>query len=80
MESHSKWLEVFSTTSMTAGKTIERLRWLIARYGLPELLVSDNGEQFVLEEFSYFLTTSGILHLKIPPYHVATSGQGERYV
>ena len=55
MDSYSKWLEVFSMNSMTAGKTIERLRSLFARYGLPDILVSDNGGQSTSEEFSKFL-------------------------
>ena len=79
VDSYSKWLEVFSMNSMTAGKIIERLRLLIARYGLPEILVSDNGGQFVSEEFSNFLKTNGIQHIKIPPY-AATNRQAERYV
>ena len=80
VESYSKWLEVFSMNSMTAGKPIEGLSWLIARYGIPEHLISDIGGQFVSEEFSNFLKTNGILHLKISTYHAATSGKGERYV
>ena len=81
VDSYSKWLEVFSMNSMTAGKTIDRLLSLIARYGLPEILVSDNGGKFVSEEFSNFLKTNGIQHLKIPPYHAATTnGQAERHV
>ena len=80
VDSYSKWLEVYSMNSMTAGKTIDRLRSLFARYGLPDILVSDNGGQFVSEEFSKFLKTNGIRHLKIPPYHAATNGQAERYV
>ena len=66
--------------SMTTGKTIERLRSLFSRYGLPEIFVSDNGGQFVSEEFSKFLRKNGILHHKIPHYHATTNGQAERYV
>ena len=39
----------------TAGKTIEDLRAMFARFGLPKCLVSDNGPQFVLQEFTNFL-------------------------
>ena len=65
---------------MTVVKTIDCLRSSIARYGLPEILVSDNGGQFFSEEFSKFLKKNGIQHFKIPPYHAATNGQAERYV
>ena len=61
-------------------KTIERLRLLIARYELPEILVSDNGEQFSVEEFNNFLKTNGIWNLTIPPFHATTNGQAECYV
>ena len=80
VDSYSKWLEVLSMNSMTAGKTIERLRSLIARYRLPEILVSDNKGQFISEEFCKFLKKNDIRHRKVPPYHDATNGQAERYV
>ena len=60
VDSYSKWLEVLSMKSMTAGKTIERLHSLFARYGLPKILLSENGGQFTSEEFSKFLTKNGI--------------------
>ena len=60
MDCYSKWLEVFSLNSMTAGKTIERLHLLFARYGLPEIPVSGNGGQFTSEEFSKFIKKNGI--------------------
>ena len=41
--------------STTASKTIEALREVFARNGLPEQLVSDNGPQFIAEEFQLFL-------------------------
>ena len=52
---HSKWPEVIEMTSTTASKTITELRKLFSAYGLPEQLVSDNGPQFVSEEFGTFL-------------------------
>ena len=80
MDSYSKWLEAFSINSMTAGKTIEPMHLLFARYGLPEILVSDNGGKFTSAEFNKFLEKNGIRDRKIPPYHAATKGQAERYV
>ena len=52
VDAHSKWPEVQEMKSTTAAKTIEVLRHLFARFGLPEQLVSDNGPQFVAEEFA----------------------------
>ena len=43
VDAYSKWLEVTPMGSMTSLKTIEVLRSLFARYGIPEEVVSDNG-------------------------------------
>ena len=45
-----------------------KLRYLFVRYGLPEEHVSDNGPQFVSEEFDMFLKKNGIEHKPIPLY------------
>ena len=54
IDSHSKWLEVFVMSSTTSIKTIDTLKSLFARYGLPEQIVSDNGPQFTSDEFKSF--------------------------
>ena len=43
----SKWPEVHYMSYTTASKTIQVLRSIFARYGIPEQLVSENGPQFV---------------------------------
>ena len=80
VDSHSKWLEVLPMTVITSTATITVLRNLFAAYGLPMELVSDNGPQFVSEEFEVFLRSNGVKHSRSPPYHPATNGQAERYV
>ena len=49
---YSKGLEVIPMGSMTSLKTTEVLRLVFARYRIPEEVVSDNGPQLALEEFS----------------------------
>ena len=51
VDTHSKWLEVVKMASTTTEKTLDVLRNMFARYGLPEQIVSDNGPQFVSKEF-----------------------------
>ncbi|KAK3739921.1 hypothetical protein QZH41_004932 [Actinostola sp. cb2023] len=80
VDAHSKWPEVFATSSTTATKTIDLLSVLFAAYGLPEELVSDNGPQFTSEEFGNFMKRNGITHTRTPPYHPASNGAAERYV
>ena len=80
IDSHSKWIEVIPTRLMTASKTIEILRNLFSSYGLPEVLVSDNGPGFVSKEFQRFTEANGIRHIVSPPYHPASNGAAERAV
>lgn len=80
LDSHSKWIEVEAMSSTTTEKTIDVLRALFARYGLPKELVSDNGPQFTAAAFTEFMNTNGIRHSKSAPYHPATNGAAERVV
>ena len=80
IDAHSKWPEIVEMRSTTAYKTIEELRKLCASYGLPEQVVSDNGPQFVSEEFAKFVKLNGIKHIKSAPYHPSTNGAAERLV
>ena len=43
VDSHSKWLEVEVMSTVTRESTIERLREMFSRYGVPQQMVSDNG-------------------------------------
>ena len=47
IDARSKWLEAFVMKSITTNKTIEILQHVFARYGFPEVVVSDNGTSFV---------------------------------
>ena len=80
VDAHSKWLEVVPMSTTTTEKTLDVLRSMFARYGLPEQLVSDNGPQFVSSEFERFMKENGIKHIRTSPYHPASNGEAERFV
>jgi hypothetical protein len=80
VDAHSKWPEVIPMTKTTATKTTQAFRTIFSRNGLPEQIVSDNGPQFVSEEFQQFTKLNGIIHIKSAPYHPATNGLAERFV
>ncbi|XP_060063528.1 uncharacterized protein K02A2.6-like [Ylistrum balloti] len=80
VDAHSKWPEVVQMGSTTASKTIEVLRCIFARNGIPQQLVSDNGPQFVSSEFQDFMRGNGIHHITSAPYHPRTNGLAERFV
>ena len=53
-----EWIEAFVTTSSTCTTVIEILCHIW--FGLPEMIVSDNGPRFVSEEFESFLVANGV--------------------
>ena len=52
----------------------------MARFGIPDVLVSDNGPPFNSHNFVDFLQKQGIKVSKSPPYNPASNGQAERLV
>ena len=76
----SKWPEVVMMQSTTSERTIEALREIFSRNRLCIQLVSDNGPQFISDEFQKFMKTNGIKHIRSVPFHPATNGQAEKFV
>ena len=64
----------------TAASMTAVLRELFAKYGMPVHCVSDRGSQFRSKEFTHFLKMSGVKHVRVAPYQVASNGLAERMV
>ncbi|KNC28095.1 hypothetical protein FF38_10582 [Lucilia cuprina] len=80
-DAYSKWLDVKITKSITAEATIALVDEVFANYGVPAMVVSDNGTNFSSEEFNKYLTAVGVrYHKYTAPYHPSTNGQAERSV
>lgn len=80
MDACSKWPEVYKVPSMTAETTVSKLRDYSSGYGLPRLLISDNGRQLVSEEFRHFYSVNHIKHNFSATYHLSTNGAAENAV
>ena len=80
IDAHSKWMEVYPMSSTSSSATIQQLIIVFAQFGLPETVVTDNGLCFTSEEFSKFLSSNGIVHIRSAPYHPSTNGLAERAV
>ena len=80
VDAHSKWIEAHVMSAITSTLTIQCLRRIFATFGLPEVIVTDNGPSLVSEEFEAWLKRNGIRHKTSPPYHPATNGLAERAV
>ena len=66
VDAKSKWLEVLAMSSTTAEATVQALRFVFSTHGLPEEIVSDNGPQFIVQEFKDFFKCNYIILLS---YH-----------
>ncbi|KAJ8338235.1 hypothetical protein SKAU_G00372010 [Synaphobranchus kaupii] len=77
---HSKWIDVYPTSSATSETTIEKLRQCFSTHGLPQMIVSDNGTCFTSAEFELFMQKNGIQHVTSAPFHPASNGLAERAV
>ncbi|KAK3100621.1 hypothetical protein FSP39_022706 [Pinctada imbricata] len=80
VDAHSKWPEVVPMKKTTSTNTIDALRSIFARFGLPSQIVSDNGPQFTSEEFKSFVKANIIKHITSALYHPSTNGLAERFV
>ena len=80
VDAYSKFPEVVKMTSATATVTIKALREMFSRYGLTDIIVSDNGPQFTASEFQQFCRNNGIMHRIFAAYKPLTNGQAERVV
>ena len=59
---------------------LKELRKLFSQFGLPLVIVSGLGPQFVSKEFDNFIRQNGMKHILIPAYHLASNGQAESLV
>ena len=80
VDAFSKWLEISISKTKTTDDTLRALREIIARFGVPRVIVSDNDQTFKSDKFENFCKGLGIFHQTSPPYHPASNGQVERYV
>ena len=70
----SKYPEILLTDSISSPRITSWLEEVFARFGNPEELVSDNGPQFVSDEFKAFLARKNIIHSLTAVYNPAQNG------
>ncbi|XP_075728639.1 uncharacterized protein LOC119176573 isoform X2 [Rhipicephalus microplus] len=80
VDAHSNWIEAIPVSRATANATVDSMRTLFSRFGLPRTIVTDNGTPFTGAEFAQFVQKNGIEHIRTPPYHPQSNGLAERAV
>lgn len=77
---YSNFWEVDHVTSTTANAVICKLKSYFARYGCPDVVVSDNGPQFDCKEFAKFASDWEFEHCPTSPYNSKANGKVEAAV
>ena len=76
----SNFFEVDKLSTTSATQVITKLRIHFARYGVPDVVVSDNGPQFACEEFKQFATRWQFSHVTSSPRYPQSNGKVENAV
>ena len=79
IDSFSGYPEILDTKDTTSGTIITWLKDLFAKQGLPDGILTDNGPQFVSEEFRTFLRDGDIHHYTSAVYNPRENGQVEAF-
>ena len=80
MDYYSRYIELALLKELNSLETIDHMKSIFARHGIPELLISDNGPQYASKEFKEFSTTYGFKHVTSSPKHAQANGAAERAV
>lgn len=66
--------------STTADKVVKALQSLFSRYDVPKLIVSDNGPQFISEEYEKFCKNNCITIIHSAQRHSRMNSMAERVI
>ena len=76
----SRYLEISHLPRITTSVVIGNIKNIFAHHGIPELLVTDNGRQFVAAEFQTFADQWRFRHITSSPYFPQANAEAERAV
>ncbi|XP_052799124.1 uncharacterized protein K02A2.6-like [Mya arenaria] len=75
---YSRYYEIYIIKTITSEKIIDCLEKMFIIHGLPVTITSDNGRQFVSDEFEKYLFENNIEHRRTTPLHPSANGEVER--
>ena len=77
---YSKFIEVIQINALTSKHIISTLQETFCRFGIPAVVVSDNGPQFASKEYREFANEYGFTPKYTSPQHPQSNGQAERAI
>ena len=76
----SDWIEVDLLPDTLSTTVVNHTKAHFSRYGVPEICHTDNGPQFISNEFKTFAEQYGFHHTRSAPYHPKGNGRAEAAV
>ena len=76
----SNFIEVSRLHTITTKAMVRELKTIFARFGMPEILVTDNGPQFASKEFEAFAKSWSFNHAITSPRYPHSNGKAENAV
>ena len=77
---YSNFFEVDRLYSKSSSEVITNMKAHIARYGIPNKLMSDNGPNFTSREFKLFSDSYSIEHITNSPTYAQSNGKAQNSV
>ncbi|XP_037558060.1 uncharacterized protein K02A2.6-like [Dermacentor silvarum] len=77
---YSRFFELEELCGTQTKHVVQFLSNLFARYGIPDILRSDNGPQYSSLEFLQFMSSWGVRHVTSSPHYAQSNGEAERAV
>ena len=74
----SKWVEAVALVDSKGASVVKFVKThIFSRFGIPRVIISDNGVHFQTAQFRGFLKKYGVIFKTSTTYHPQTSGQVE---
>lgn len=74
------WAEAIPIASKKAPTVQDAfMEHIVARYGIPTIIITDNGGEFINAPFRKWAEEFGVEHRKTSPYHPQSNGMTERF-
>ena len=77
---YSGFWEIEHLDSTVSSQVIRKMKMHFARYGIPDVVMSDNGPQFASEEYKRFSKTWKFELITSSPHHPRSNGKAENAV
>ena len=74
---YSDYIEVSPLTDTTSSTIIKFLKVQFSQHGIPDVLVSNNGPQYISNEFVQFANEWEFRHVSSCPHHQKANGKAE---